>query len=127
MQKQTLSIKVKSKILSLLIITTLVISIPLGFDRVDSSERGYYAIHVISIIFGLFLSVVGIITYIDFRNTRLLMVFSAFFSITIAESTFIINLIYPIYNITYGIHDLIIHSLILLMLSFFTIGIFRPD
>jgi len=127
LQKPVLSIKKKTKILLVLAVTTLVISIPLGFDRIDYSERGYYAIHVVSVIFGLFLSVVGIMTYLDFRNIRLMMIFLAFIAITIAESTSLINLIHPFFEITYGIHDLITHGLILTMLSFFIVGIFRSD
>ena len=90
-------------------------------------QRDYYTLHVVNVIFGLFLSMVDIITYLEFRNTRLLMVFSAFLAITVAESASLVNLISPIFETTYGIHDLITHGLILTMLSFFIIGIFRSD
>lgn len=119
--------KDKTKILVTITVAALVISMPLGFERISFEERGYYAIHVVSVIFGLFLSIVGIITYIEFRNTRLLMVFLAFFAITIAEGTSLVNLLSPIFDVTYGIHDLITHGLILIMLSFFIVGIFRSD
>jgi len=127
MQKPTLSIKNKTKILVTLTIITLIISIPLGFEKVDLSERGYYALHVVNVIFGLFLSIVGIMAYLEFKNTRLLMIFAAFLAITIAESASLVNLVSPIFETTYGIHDLITHGLILTMLSFFIIGIFRSD
>ena len=127
MQKPTLSIKDKSKILVTLTVVALVISVPLGFEKVDFSERGYYAIHVVSVIFGLFLSIVGIITYLEFKNTRLLMIFSAFLAITAAESASLANLVSPMFETTYGVHDLITHGLILAMLSFFIVGIFRTD
>ncbi|WP_428325973.1 hypothetical protein [Nitrosopumilus sp.] len=127
MQKPTLSIKEKTKILLIILVTALVISIPLGFDRVSFEERGYYAIHVASVIFGLFLSIVGLITYLEFRNIRLLMIFGAFSAITVAESTSLANMLNPFFEITYGTHDLITHSLILVMLSFFIVGIFRSD
>lgn len=127
MQKPTLSIKNKTKILVALTIIALVISVPIGFEKVDFAERGYYALHVISVIFGLFLSIVGIMAYLEFKNTRLLMVFAAFLAITVAESTLLVNLVIPMFEITYGIHDLITHGLILTMLSFFIIGIFRSD
>ncbi|WP_428323726.1 hypothetical protein [Nitrosopumilus sp.] len=127
MQKPTLSIKEKTKILLIVSVTALVISIPLGFDRVDFEERGYYAIHVASVIFGLFLSIVGLITYLEFRNIRLLMIFGAFSAITVAESTSLANLLNPFFEITYGAHDFITHGLILVMLSFFIVGIFRSD
>jgi hypothetical protein len=127
LQKSALSLKHKTKILVLVAVTTIVISIPLGFDNVDISERGYFALHVVNVIFGSFLSVIGIFTYLSFRNTRLLMIFSAFLAITIAEGASTINLIYPLFETIYGIHDIITHGLILLMLSFFMIGIFRSD
>lgn len=127
MQKSTLSIRNKTRILLALAVIITVVSMPLVVDKVDSSERGYYVIHVVSVIFGLFLSIVGITTYFEFRNIRLLMVFSAFAAITTAECASLINLIYPFFETTYGIHDLITHGLILIMLSFFIIGIFRSD
>ena len=127
MQKPTLSIKNKTKILVTIAAVALVVSIPLGFERVDASERGYYVLHVVSMIFGLFLTIVGIITYIEFKNTKLLMVFSAFLAITVAESASLVNLVTLIFETTYGIHDLITHGLILIMLLFFIIGIFRSD
>lgn len=127
MQKPTLSIKDKTNILLTVAVAVLLISVPMGFESIDSSERGYYAIHVVSMIFGLFLSVLGLLTYLEYRNTRLLMVFCAFVAITIAESTSWINLIYPFFEISYGIHGIVTHSLILVMLSFFIVGIFRSD
>ncbi|KFM21101.1 hypothetical protein AAA799B03_01377 [Marine Group I thaumarchaeote SCGC AAA799-B03] len=127
MQKPTLSIKDKTKILVTVSVAALVISVPLGFERIDFEVRGYYAIHIVSVIFGLVLSIIGIITYFEFRKTRLLMVFAAFLTITIAESTSLVNLINPIFDIVYGTHDLIIHGLVLVMLSFFVVGIFRTD
>ncbi len=127
MQKQTLTIKDKTKIIVAITLVSLVISIPLGFEKVDIAERGYYALHVVSVIFGLFLSIVGVISYLEFKNTRLLMIFSAFLAITVAESASLINLVNPIFETTYGIHDFITHGLILTMLSFFIIGIFRSD
>ncbi|MBT8242675.1 MAG: hypothetical protein HKP34_03055 [Nitrosopumilus sp.] len=127
MQKPTLTIKDKTNILLTVAVGVLLISIPIGFEKIDSSERGYYAIHVVSLIFGLFLSVLGFLTYREFKSTRLLMVFCAFVAITIAESTSWINLFYPFFDNAYGIHGYITHSLILIMLSFFIVGIFRSD
>ena len=127
LQKPTLSIRNKTRLLLALAIITIVISIPLGFDKIDYSERGYYSIHVISVIFGLFLSIIGILTYLEFKKTRLLMVFAAFSAITIAESTSLINMAYPFFETSYDLHDYIMHGLILAMLSFFMIGIFRSD
>ncbi|MCV0410105.1 hypothetical protein [Nitrosopumilus sp.] len=127
MQKPTLTIKNKTNILLTITVGVILISISLGFDTIEASERGYYAIHVVSVIFGLFLSVLGFLTYNEFKNTRLLMVFGAFVAITISESTSWINLIYPFFENTYGIHGYVTHGLILTMLSFFIVGIFRSD
>ncbi|MBT8172795.1 MAG: hypothetical protein HKP26_04585 [Nitrosopumilus sp.] len=127
MQKPTLSIKDKTNVLLIVAAAILLISVPIGFEKIDSSERGYYAIHVVSLIFGSFLSVLGFLTYREFKSTRLLMVFCAFVAITIAESTSWVNLFYPFFENTYGIHGYVTHSLILVMLSFFIIGIFRSD
>lgn len=127
LQKPTLTIKDKTNILLAITVAVLLVSVPIGFDIVDSSERGYYAIHVVSLIFGLFLSVLGFLTYLEFKNIRLLMIFCAFVAITIAESTSWVNLVYPFFDNVYGIHGYITHGLILVMLSFFIIGIFRSD
>ena len=127
MQKPTLSVKDKTNVLLVIAVAVLLISVPIGFEGIDSSERGYYAIHVVSLIFGLFLSVLGFLTYMEYKTTRLLMVFCAFVAITIAESTSWINLFYPFFENSYGIHGYVTHSLILVMLSFFIVGIFRSD
>ncbi|KAF6248016.1 hypothetical protein C6990_00815 [Nitrosopumilus sp. b3] len=127
MQKPTLSIKDKTNVLLIVAVAVLFISVPIGFEKIDLSERGYYAIHVVSLIFGSFLSVLGFLTYREFKSTRLLMVFCAFVAITIAESTSWVNLFYPFFENSYGIHGYVTHSLILVMLSFFIIGVFRSD
>ena len=114
-------------ILLLISVVVLLISIPIGFDSIDTVERGYFAIHVVSLIFGMFLSVLGFLTYKEFKNTRLLMVFCAFVAITIAEGTSLINLVYPFFETSYDLHGYVTHGLILTMLSFFIIGIFRSD
>ncbi len=127
MQKPTLTIKDKTSVLLAIVAVVLLISISLGFESIDSSKFGYYSIHVVNLIFGLFLSVLGFLTYLEFKSTRLLMIFGAFVAITIAESTSWINLIYPFFDSMYGIHGYITHGLILIMLLFFIVGIFRSD
>jgi len=127
LQKPTLSIKDKTNIFLVIAVAVLLISISIGFENVDSSERGYYTIHVVSLIFGLFLSVLAFLTYREFKTTRLLMVFGAFVAITLSEGVSWINLIYPFFESAYSIHDYVTHGLIFTMLSFFMIGIFRSD
>lgn len=127
MLKPALTIKDKTNILLVVAVAVLLVSVPIGFEEIDSSERGYYAIHIASLIFGLFLSILGFLTYLEFRNARLLMIFCAFVAITIAESTSLINLFYPFFENTIGMHGYVTHGLILVMLSFFIVGIFRSD
>lgn len=127
MQKPTLTNKTKSKFLFMFAVGILLISLPLGIQTVPVEERTYYGIHVVSVILGSFLSLVSILAYFEFRTQRLLLVTFAFIAITVAEATSIVNFVTPFFESTYGIHGFITHGLILVMLSFFSIGIFRSD
>jgi len=127
MQKPTLTNKTKSKFLIILAVGILLISIPLGSQTVTSEERVYYGIHVVSVILGLFLSIISALAYYEFKTQRLLLVTLAFLTVTLAEATSIVNFVVPFFDTPYGIHGLVTHGLILLMLSFFAIGIFKSD
>lgn len=127
MQKSSLTINTKSKILLVLTIAVFLVSLPVAYDKLDSSESVYYVIHVSNVIIGLFLAIVGILTYFEFRSGRLLMISMAFFTITIAELSSLINFVIPLFESPYGFHSLLTHGLVLMMLSFFAIGIFRSD
>lgn len=127
MIKPTLTTKTKSKFLIILSLGILLISIPLGTQTVSDEERIYYGIHVISVILGSFLSIISTLAYFEFKTQRLMLVTLAFTTITIAEVTSIINLVIPFFDTVYGIHGFVTHGLILLMLLFFSVGIFRSD
>ena len=127
MQKSQLDNKTKSKILIISIIAVLMISLPLSFSNFMLGNGFHVSIHITAIILAAFLVVVGFLTYREFRTRRLFLVMCAFFAITIAEivtlSTFVFSFMEPNTNLD----SLITHGLILLMLSFFAVGIFRRD
>lgn len=83
--------------------------------------------HLVSLILGLFLSIVSGLTFFEFRTKRLFLIMCAFSAIVIAEGVSLLNFIIPIMPMDYNIHSLITHLMILLMLSFFSVGIFRTD
>jgi len=127
MQKTSLTNKTKSKFLIILAVAVLLISIPLGSQIVTAEERAYYGIHLVSVILGSFLSIISALAYYDFKTQRLMLVTLAFLTITLAEAASIGNLVVPFFDTAYGIHGFVTHGLILLMLFFFSIGIFRSD
>lgn len=51
----------------------------------------------------------------------------AFYAVTAAETFSFINLVSPFIPSSMGLDGIIAHTLILLMLTFFVIGIFRSD
>lgn len=51
----------------------------------------------------------------------------AFYAVTAAEAFSFINMVFPFIQATMGLDGIISHTLILLMLTFFVIGIFRSD
>lgn len=87
----------------------------------------YVGIHIVSTVLGSFLSVVSFLTYSEFRTKRLLLVTFAFFAISTAEAVSLINYVLPFTALSTGFDAIITHGLILLMLSFFAIGVFRSD
>ena len=87
----------------------------------------YFAVHLVSVILGLFLSIVGALTFLEFRTMRLLLVFCAFSAVTVAELVSLVSFAVPILPLDNGLDSLIVHLMILLMLSFFSLGIFRSD
>jgi hypothetical protein len=127
MQKPTLTNKTKSKVLLVLAIGVIMVSIPLGTQNVPEEQRIYYGIHVVSLILGSFLSIISVLAYFEFNTQRLMLVSFAFIAITLAEVTSIVNFVLPFFDAAYGVHGFITHGLILLMLSFFAVGIFRSD
>ena len=127
MQKSSLSISSKSKILFAISVAVILTTIPLGIEKIDSSSQVYYSLHVTSVILGGFLVAISLLSFAEFRNKRLFLITLAFLAITIAEGLSLINMIFPMFENIYGLHSFITHGLILMMLAFFAIGIFRRD
>ena len=127
MQKSHLDNKGKSKILFLLSITLGIITIPLSISHFIEGHGIHLGIHIASITLGSFLSVVGAMTYLEYRINRLLFVMFAFAAITTAEIVSTANFLLFFQESYIGMDSLLTHGLILLMLSLFSLGIFRTD
>lgn len=127
LQNSTLSISGKSKILLVISVAVILATIPLGIQQIDSDTQIYYSIHVVSVILGGFLVAVSFMSFSEFRSNRLLLVTLAFLAITIAEIISLVNMVVSLFDNVYGIHSLTTHGLILMMLAFFAMGIFRRD
>ena len=127
LQKPSLTNKIKRNIL--LSISTIVIIPAITFSLLQNSQGGeeFFVIHIASVILGSFLSIISALTFFEFRTRRLFLVSCAFFAVTIAEGMALFNFIVPIVPPDNSIHSLITHALILLMLAFFSAGIFRTD
>ena len=127
MQKSHLDNKGKSKILFLLSITLGIITIPLSISHFIEGHGIHLGIHIASITLGSFLSVVGAMTYLEYRINRLLFVMFAFAAITTAEIVSTANFLLFFQESYINMDSLLTHGLILLMLSLFSLGIFRTD
>ena len=127
MQKSHLDNKDKSKILFLFAIILGVITIPLSLPHFIEGHGIHIGIHIVSVILGSFLSMVGVMTYLEYRTSRLLFVMFAFAAITTAEIISTANFLFFFQESYIGMDSLLTHSLILLMLSLFSLGIFRTD
>jgi hypothetical protein len=127
MEQAPLTHKSKSKLLLVSFLIIGLSSLPFAFPHIMVGHGIYYMIHVASISLGAFLSLVGFITYKEFRTTRLLLVMCAFLAVTVAESFSFVNMVFPITPSPIGFEGMISHGLILLMLTFFASGIFRSN
>ncbi|MCE2507126.1 MAG: hypothetical protein J4F36_11825 [Nitrosopumilaceae archaeon] len=127
MQKMHLDTGGKFKILTIISCTLIAISVPLFLPHFEHGHGLHTIIHISGIILGTFLTVVGAITYLEYKTTRLLLVFSAFFAITAAEILSATNMLFIFWPSYSSIDSMLTHGLILMMLVFFSIGIFRRD
>jgi hypothetical protein len=127
MQTSHLDTKGKSKILFLFAIVLGVITIPLSISHFIEGHGIHIGIHIISIILGSFLSVVSAMTYLEYRTKRLFFILGAFSAITIAEIVSTANFLLFFQESYIDTDSLLTHGLILLMLSLFSLGIFRAD
>ena len=127
LQRAAIDNKTKSKMLVGTVIGFLVISIPISLNSFFDGHGLHIGIHIGAIILGIFLTTVSLLTYKQFRTGRLLLVMCAFLSVVVAEiaafSTYVFSYMQP----TPSFDSLITHSLILAMLGFFAVGIFRRD
>ncbi len=126
MQKSVLSNKTKCKILVTISVCAILLSSIFSFSG-NFNGWTYFVIHLASVILGLFLLTVSALTFSEFRTYRLFLVLCAFAAITLAEGVSLISFIVPIIPQDNSLHSLIVHLMILLMLSFFSVGIFRTD
>ena len=127
MQKTHLDNRGKFKILTIISCALISLSVPLFLPHFEHGHGLHTIIHISGIILGSFLSVVGAMTYLEYKTPRLLLVFLAFFAITVAEILSAANMLFVFWPSYSSIDSMITHGLILMMLAFFSIGIFRRD
>ncbi|MCV0372395.1 MAG: hypothetical protein K5793_02445 [Nitrosarchaeum sp.] len=127
MQKTHLDNGSKFKILALISGILISISVPVFLPHFLHGHGVHVSIHLAGIGLGSFLSIIGAMTYLEYKTTRLLLVFFAFFVITIAEILSALNMVLIFWPSYSSVDSIVTHLLILMMLSFFSIGIFRRD
>lgn len=127
MQQVHLDNKGKFKILTIISGILISVSVPLFLPHIEHGHGVHTLIHISGIILGTFLSVVGAITYLEYKTPRLLLVFFAFLAITIGEILSAANMLLVFWPSYSSIDSMITHGLILMMLTFFSFGIFRRD
>ena len=127
MQQLHLDNRGKLKVLLLTSIVIVATTMPLFLPHFLHGHGIHTGIHIAGITLGSFLSVVGGITYLEYRTTRLLLVFFAFLAVTAAEIISALNMVFLFWPSYSSIDSMMTHMLILMMLTFFSIGIFRRD
>ena len=127
MQKVHLETKGKSKVLLVISIALLFAFLPVFLSHFMHGHGLHVSIHLASIILGSFLSIVGAISYLEFKTSRLFLMMCAFCAITVAEIASAVNIVFLFWPSYSSVDSLITHGLILAMLSFFVVGIFRTD
>lgn len=105
----------------------LVVLIPITSENFTDENKIHISIHISSTLLGVFLSIVALVTYFEFKTTRLFLVLCAFTTITAVEIFSIISFVLSEIPPTPDSDSLVTHGLIFAMLSFFAIGIFRSD
>ncbi len=127
MQHVRLDGRTKVRILLFVSAVLLTSSIPAFLPHFMHGHGLHMGIHVASIILGSFLSVVGAIAYLRYRTTRLLLMMCAFFAVTSAEILFALNTVFVFWASYTSTDSIVTSGMILLMLAFFSVGIFRTD
>ncbi|KEQ55991.1 hypothetical protein AAA799E16_01688 [Marine Group I thaumarchaeote SCGC AAA799-E16] len=127
LQISRLTNKSKFKLLGALVLVGLVVLIPITSENFTDENKIHISIHISSTLLGVFLSIVALVTYFEFKTTRLFLVLCAFTTITAVEIFSIISFVLSEIPPTPDSDSLVTHGLIFAMLSFFAIGIFRSD
>jgi len=127
LQISTLDNKTKSKLLGVLIVIGLLVLIPITSENLTDKNKFHISIHISSSLLGMFLSIIAFLTCLEYRTTRLFLVMCAFTTITSLEIFSIISFAISDVPPIPSVDSLITHSMILMTLLFFAIGIFRSD
>lgn len=126
--QQTISSKPKL----LIIITVLVIailSIPVIIPHITHSYMIYHIfLHIVSLIFALFLSVVSIISYRRTNSARILFMTIGFFALAVIETLYLFHTTANIEDVIIPIVDIeLSHIILLIMLTLFGVGILKVN
>ena len=127
MQKASLTNKQKMKLLLGMAVGGMALFAAFSTFSNLRQDLTYFGLHLASVILGCFLSVVGALSFMEFRTKRLFLVMCAFIAISLAECVSLFNFAIPMMPIDANAHSFITHSMVLLMLAFFAFGIFRTD
>ena len=127
MQRIQLDRRTKLRILFFVSAVFLTSSIPIFYPHFMHGHGLHMGIHTASIILGSFLSVVATITFFEYRTTRLFLMMCAFLAITSAELVFALNTVFVFWASYTSTDSIVTSGMILLMLAFFSVGIFRTD
>ena len=123
---------ISSKPKLLIIITVLVIailSIPVIIPHITHPYMIYHIfLHIISLIFALFLSVVSIISYRRTNSVRILFMTLGFFALAVIETLYLFHATANIGEVIVPIVDIeLSHVILLIMLTLFGVGILKVN
>ena len=126
--QQTISSKPKL----LIIITVLVIailSVPVIIPHITHPYMIYHIfLHIVSLIFAVFLSVVSIISYRRTNSTRILFMTLGFFALAVIETLYLVHATANIEDVIIPVVDIeLSHIILLIMLTLFGLGILKVN
>jgi hypothetical protein len=123
---------ISSKPKLLIIITVFVIailSIPVIIPHITHPYMIYHIfLHIVSLIFALFLSVVSIISYRRTNSVRILFMTLGFFALAVIETLYLFHATANIEDVIIPIVDIeLSHIILLIMLTLFGVGILKVN
>ncbi|HEY6885955.1 MAG TPA: hypothetical protein VI278_18130 [Nitrososphaeraceae archaeon] len=126
--QQTISSKPKL----LIIITVLaiaILSIPVIIPHITHPYMIYHIfLHIVSLIFAIFLSVVSIISYRRTNSARILFMTLGFFALAVIEILYLFHATANIEDVIIPIVDIeLSHIILLIMLTLFGVGILKVN